>query len=98
MAEQSVEISKRGRLMPIQIKPWLAPGATLVLALCAACLAWNRQIANDPARLIAGAYTQQRPFEFRVAGAGHADVHLERGSANSRSLRPADLLEAEARI
>ena len=84
--------------MPIRVKPWLALGATLVLALSAAGLAWSHRIANDPERLIARAYTQQRPFEFRIAGAGHAAVRLERGSANSRFQRPADLLEAEARI
>ena len=93
-----MEIPRRGRLMPIRVKPWLALGATLVLALSAAGLAWNHRIASDPARLIARAYTQQRPFEFRIAGAGHAAVRLERGSANSRFQRPADLLEAEARI
>src|SRR4030095_12872084 len=98
MAGQMVEIPRRGRLMPIRIKPWLALGATLVLALCAACLAWNHRIANDPARLIAGDHNPQRPSEVRIAGAGHADVRLERGSASSRFQRPVDLLEAEARI
>jgi CHAT domain-containing protein len=98
MARQMVEIPRRGRLMPIRVKPWLALGATLVLALSAAWLAWNRRIANDPARLIAQAYTEQRPFEFRIAGAGHAAVRLERGATSSHFQRPADLLEAEARI
>jgi CHAT domain-containing protein len=84
--------------MPVRVKPWLALGTTLVLILCAAWLVRSHRIANDPERLIAKAYTQQRPFEFRIAGAGHAALRLERGSATSLFQRPADLLEAEARI
>jgi CHAT domain-containing protein len=69
----------------------------LVMATGAAGLAWNHQIANAPARLIARAYTEQRPFEFRIAGAEYAAVRLERSAGGSHFQRP-KLLAAEARI
>jgi Flp pilus assembly protein TadD len=60
-------------------------------------LAWNQWIAGDPARLIASAYTQQRPFEYRIPGAGQAEVRLTRGAGSSFK-RPPALVEAEAKI
>jgi tetratricopeptide (TPR) repeat protein len=91
MAEAS-----RGRLE--YIRTWLAIAATVLLAVGGGWLAWNRWIASDPARLIAKAYTQQRPFEFRMPGAGYAAVRQERRALGSSFQRPSALLEAEAMI
>ncbi|HEY2664131.1 MAG TPA: hypothetical protein VGI47_07300, partial [Candidatus Binataceae bacterium] len=96
MARQEVETSRRGELIPTRVAPWLVSMA--VVAVGAGWLGWHLRVANDPSRLIAKAYTQQRPFEFRIAGAGHAAVRLERAAAGSHFQRPSELLEAEARI
>jgi tetratricopeptide (TPR) repeat protein len=98
VARQMVAASSRGRLIPMKITPWLAKAAAVLVAVGAGWFGWNEWVANDPARLIAEAYTQQRPFEFRIAGAENAPVRVERGAADSRFGRPQVLIEAESKI
>ena len=85
------------RSRPIYIRTWLARAAAVLVAAGAGWLAWNQWMVSDPARLIASAYTAQRPFDFRIPGGRQAQVRLTRGSGSSFQ-RPAALLEAEARI
>jgi len=94
---QTFGFSWRKQLM--RIVPGQGLGMIVVLVtIPGAWLGWNHWIANDPARLIATAYAEQRPFEFRIAGAEHAPVRAERGSAGAGLDRSPRLLEAEARI
>jgi tetratricopeptide (TPR) repeat protein len=76
---------------------WLARAAAVVVALAAGGLGWNYWIAGEPARLIARAYTQQRPFDWRLPEAAYGPVRREKGAA-SLERQPAALLEAEFKI
>ena len=98
MAGQMVAASCRGRVIPMKTTPWLAKAAAVLVTVGATWFGWNGWVANDPARLIAEAYTQQRPFEFRIAGAENAPVRVEKGAAESGFKRPQPLIEAEAKI
>jgi Flp pilus assembly protein TadD len=60
-------------------------------------LAWNQWMPRDPARLIASAYTEQRPFEYRVPGAAYAPIRQERGTTSSFD-RPQALNDAISKI
>jgi CHAT domain-containing protein/tetratricopeptide (TPR) repeat protein len=82
---------------PMYIWPWLAGAAAVLAAAGAGWLAWNQWMAGDPARLIARAYTEQRPFEYRIPGAGYAAVRQERGVKSSFE-RPLELNEAVSKI
>src|SRR5262249_9578423 len=77
---------------------WLARAAAVLVAAASGWWAWDHWMAKDPSRLIAQAYTQQRPFEYRVPGADRAPVRTVRGGVGSSLQRPAALLEAEAMI
>jgi len=98
MARRMSEASARGRVVPIRFARWVAVAAGVILMAGAGWWAWERWGANDPARLIAKAYTQQRPFELRIPGAENAPVRVERGGAGSAFGRPAALSEAEGQI
>jgi len=82
---------------PVHNRNWLPAAAAALLAVGGGWLSWTQWIANDPARLIATAYTQQRPFEYRIPDAAHAAVRRER-SAETAFQRPAALIHAEATI
>jgi len=86
----------RGR--PAPYRNWLARAAAVLVAVGGGWFGWNQWIANDPARLIARAYSQQRPFELRIPGAGYAPLRQERRSIGSSFQRPPALLEAEAGV
>jgi tetratricopeptide (TPR) repeat protein len=94
MAKQMADIS---RDRPAHNRMWLAKAAAAVLAAGGGWLAWTQWVADDPARLIAKAYAQQRPFEYRIPGAAHAPVRQER-RAVAAFQRPATLSEAEGTI
>jgi tetratricopeptide (TPR) repeat protein len=81
----------------LYMRTWLAKAAAVLVAAGGGWLAWNQWMASDPARLIASAYTLQRPFEYRIPGAGQAEVRVTRGPGSSFQ-RPPALLEAEAKI
>ena len=77
---------------------WSGVGLAASLLIVAVVSLWWRA-DNTPERLLAEAYTHSRIFEFRMPGAGFAEVtpltHL-RGGASGRELT--NLLEARARI
>jgi len=90
-------MADRSRSQPIYIRTWLARAAAVLLAAGAGSLAWNQWMASDPARLIASAYSEQRPFEYRVPGAAYAPIRQERGVTSSFE-RPQALNDAISRI
>ena len=97
VANKMADASRPPRPVPLHVRGWLAKAAAVVVAAGAGWLGWNQWMAGDPARLIAQAYTQQRPFEYRIPLAGYAPVRLEKGSVGSFQ-RPPALLEAEGKI
>ncbi len=74
--------------------------AALAVALVAVSVWWWSVSLRlkPPERLLAEAYTQQRPMELRIAQASHGPVRVERGAARSSLSRPPALLEAAAII
>ena len=98
MAGRMAQARRPGRVISMPVKRWLQRAAAVIVTVGAGWLAWQQWMVSDPARLIAKAYTQQRPFEFRIPEAGHAGVRVERGGAGSSFQRPPALLEAEAKI
>jgi tetratricopeptide (TPR) repeat protein len=97
VARRMSEVSRQGRIIRMKVTSWLAWAAAVIVAAGAGWVAWNQWMAPDPSRLIAKAYTQQRPFELRIPGAEHAAIRQERRAMGSFQ-RPPALLEAEARI
>jgi CHAT domain-containing protein len=91
-----------GTLTPDSISvPWWSRPKIRGFALVAAGLAvaviavqqFQMQIAE---KLLARAYSDERPMKFRMAGAKHAELKVERGSKESSLDRPPALLVAEA--
>jgi tetratricopeptide (TPR) repeat protein len=97
-ARKMVRASGRGGVISMPPRKGFAWAAALVAATGAGWLAWQQWAASDPARLIAEAYSQKRPFEFRIPDAAYSDLRLERGANGSSFQRPAALLEAEAKV
>jgi hypothetical protein len=84
-------------------KLWAAPlGAAAVVAVGAAILVErNSPSLSSTNELIAQAYSEQRPIEWRFPGAAYAPVRQERGTsgaAGSGMDEPPALLEAETQI
>lgn len=80
---------------PSQVSKWvLAAAAAAVIAVGA----WWRMQPDVPVEtLLAQAYTERRPTEFRIPGAGVAPIRMDR-AAQATFERPAALLDAESRI
>ena len=97
IARKMAQESRRGRVAVMPSRRWLVRAAAVLVALGGGWMAWEFRTAGDPNRLMAEAYAQQRPFEFRIPLAGHSDVRLERGTSGSFQ-RPPVLLEAEAKV
>jgi tetratricopeptide (TPR) repeat protein len=101
MARRMSEASVPAQPVPFKSRTrpviWLARAAAVVIAVGAGVLGWNHWISGEPDRLIAQAYTQQRPFDWRVADAAYGPVRRERGGASSLQ-QPASLQEAEFKI
>ncbi len=76
---------------------WLGWAAALLIAVGGGYWSYDQWSSGQPARLIAQAYSQQRPFEFRFPAADYGPVRQQKG-ANGSSQSPASLLEAEARV
>jgi tetratricopeptide (TPR) repeat protein len=82
---------------------WAVPLAVTAVVVVGAAL-WTQRSSRSLAltnQLITQAYTEQRPIEFRFAGAGYGPVRQERGEndpSRSRMDLPPVLLEAEEQI
>ena len=75
-------------------------GAIAAAIAAAIGLAWaGFGVFGPPSaeRLLAQAYEEQRGIEFRVAGAKHAPLRMERGGGSAFALPPS-LLEAQAKL
>jgi tetratricopeptide (TPR) repeat protein len=98
IVRRMAEASRPARTVPLGIRPhparWLAWAAAVVVVLGVGWLSWGRWTAGEPARLIAQAYGQQRPFEWRLPGAAYGPVRSERGAAS----QPAALKKADIEI
>ena len=70
--------------------------AAIIVAVSWLALKETRPV--PPTGLLASAYSDQRTFELRIAGAHRAPVRVERGPEGSFLSRPAALLKAEAII
>lgn len=81
--------------IPFPLRYWLPLAAALLLSL-ATFGVW-RALHPAPAALLAKAYTEARPFEFRLPNSGYAELHLEKG-ATSRATDSLALLEARPAI
>ena len=80
---------------------WWRPaiaGAALVVIAIAAWLGTQRPRPSSAEQLLAQAYTERRPFEARIPGAGFAPIRTERLANKSNFDRPAALSEAEGLI
>ncbi len=77
---------------------WAASAAAVLVCAAAGWLAYDHWVLSHPSRLLAQAFTQQRPFEFRIPGAKQAPVRIEKRGLGSSFQRPPAVLEAEARI
>jgi tetratricopeptide (TPR) repeat protein len=95
MEEESapVTVMPARRERPMAAQRWIALAASVLIAVGA--LLWWRARANEPERLLASAYTQMRPFEFRLADAGYGPVRQQRGGGGSALDPPVELFEAE---
>ena len=73
---------------------WVYAAAALVLLIT---VTWIIQKEREPSidQLIASAYTQERPFELRIAGAAQGPVRQQRSGEGSAFAEPADLLRAK---
>jgi CHAT domain-containing protein/tetratricopeptide (TPR) repeat protein len=71
--------------------------AAAVVIVSGAALWWKEHGAADPAMLLAKAYTEARPFEYRLADQGYGPIRQERGSGSPFN-RPESLASAEAEI
>lgn len=72
--------------------------ASILLIVFASWRLFRPQPEITAEQLIGEAYTQQRPFEPRIAGARHVPIRSERGRQSSSLSRPAALLEVEPLI
>jgi len=79
---------------------WAAPLAlaAAVGVLAAVWIEVSSPSLSSTNRLIAQAYTAQRPIELRFPGAGYGPVRQQRGAQSSRMDEPPELLEAESEI
>lgn len=73
---------------------WAYAAAAIVLLAAGALMVQTRR-ATSVDQLIASAYTQQRPFELRIAGGGYGPVRQQRSGEGSSFAEPADLLKAK---
>ena len=68
-----------------------------IAALCIVIVATAMKLRQDPLpTLLAEAYAQNRPFEFRLPGAAYGPVRTKRSAQGSALQKPASLLDAEA--
>ncbi|HEV2445762.1 MAG TPA: zf-HC2 domain-containing protein, partial [Candidatus Sulfopaludibacter sp.] len=75
---------------------WLAIAAGVIVSLGLAGLAYRWLTPSTP-QLLAEAYQERRTSEFRLAGAGYAELRQERAGGSAFSM-PGSLLKAQARL
>ena len=75
---------------------WLPLAAALVL-VAGGALWWSLRPGPAPETLLAKAYTEARPFEYRLPDAGYGPVRQQRGAGSAFDRSPA-LVSAEAEI
>jgi CHAT domain-containing protein len=107
MAESSANILRLKSERKATFWKWLPiPAAAAVTAALCTIVSlgtvgvWYTQ-RNTPEKvekLLAQAYTEKRPMEFRWPGAEWGPVHITRGAEDSRFNKPASLLKAEVEI
>lgn len=73
-------------------------GGLLAVIVVGSWVAVRQARPQTPSDLLAQAYSEQRSFELRMAGAQYAPVRVQRGGEGSFLSRPEALLKAEARI
>ena len=77
---------------------WMAAAASIALALAGGIL-WQRARENTPAYLLAAAYTEARPFEYRLGDQGYSPIRQHRAAEGGSALdKPNTLLRAETEI
>jgi CHAT domain-containing protein len=76
---------------------WYAIAAVLAVAVGAA-VSYRLRADGTVGSLLATAYTESRPFEYRLADTGYGAVRIQRRGAGSPLDRPASLLKAEAKL
>jgi tetratricopeptide (TPR) repeat protein len=81
----------------VMMHSWLARAAAVLLAVGGGWFAYTSSTAGDPAKLLATAFTEKRPFEFRIPGAAFAPVSQERGGG-SLFQQPQALMQAAEKI
>lgn len=80
MADAFRKEAKRHQPKPTPWRTWLAIAATLVLSVGIFGV-WQR-LHPDPATLLAQAYTEARPFEFRLPDNGYTELHIQKGATS----------------
>jgi CHAT domain-containing protein/Flp pilus assembly protein TadD len=82
--------------VPWWSRPRLRRFALVAAGLAVAVIAVQQLQLQIAEKLLARAYSDERPIELRMAGARHAKFTVERGSKDSLMDRPPALLMAEA--
>ena len=90
-------IAKESRHPPSSWVKWMGRAAAVIVCAAGSWIAFDYWRTSEPEQLIAQAYTERRPFEYRMRDAAHGPVRAERG-VGSRLDRPETLLAAEAKI
>ena len=76
---------------------WTGIAATLVVA-ASGLFWWSSEHNSRPEALLARAFTESRPFEYRMPDAGYAVEDTRRGGGASNFDKPSELLRAEEEI
>src|ERR1019366_5390679 len=85
----------RGKVAKLYLWSGAALAATLVLSVG---LSFWWQTVHTPERLLAEAYTHSRNFDFRIPGAGYAEVSSSRLRGTAAAHESSQLLDAQLRI
>lgn len=76
---------------------WWKPAAIAACLMIAALAGYRMLAGPGPEELLAQAYTQRRPFDYRLPDKGHARVS-QRMSAGGTFDKPAALIQAQAKL
>lgn len=90
-------VKRIGDMSPRKPKLWPKYAAVAASVLVVAAIGYRTLSSNGPEELLAEAYTQSRPFDYRLPDKGYARVS-QRMSGTSTFDKPKALIEAQARI